>query len=60
MLNRVNSTVPFGWLIATLVAVLIVFMHRENIKRLLAGKENKLSFRKKAKTEVNKEENSEN
>ena len=60
ILNRMNQTVPFGWLIATLVAALIVFMHRENIKRLLAGKENKISFKKKEKTEVNNDNNAEN
>lgn len=32
-----------------LMAVLIVFNHRENIKRLYAGKENKFSFSKKEK-----------
>ncbi len=29
-----------------LLALLIIFNHRENIKRILAGKENKLSFKK--------------
>ena len=52
VLNRMNKTVPFGWLIAFIVAVLIVYMHRENIKRLFAGKENKISFKKKEKAEV--------
>lgn len=33
-------------LIAVLVAVLVVFMHRENIKRLLAGTESKISLGK--------------
>lgn len=53
LLNRINKEVPFGWLIATIVAALIVYMHRENIKRLIAGKENKLSLgsKKKDKTE---------
>ncbi len=49
LLNRMNATVPFGWLMATIVAFLIVFMHRENIKRLFAGQENKISFGKKKK-----------
>ncbi len=35
--------VCFGFI----VAVLIVYLHRGNIKRLLAGTENKLSFKKK-------------
>lgn len=34
-------------LIALLLALAAIYMHRENIKRLLAGTENKLSFRKK-------------
>ena len=51
VLNRVNSQIPFGWLIAMVIAIFVVFMHRENIKRLLAGTENKLSFGKKKKTE---------
>ena len=35
-----------GWitLSAILIMILIVFMHRENIKRLMAGKESKISF----------------
>lgn len=49
LLNRLNAAVPFGWLIAMMVAFLIVFMHRENVKRLLEGKENKISFSKKKK-----------
>ena len=54
-----NKTVPFGWLIAFVVAILIVYMHRENIKRLLAGKENKISFKKKDKA-VSSEETIDN
>jgi len=34
---------------AVFIAVFIVFKHRENIKRLLAGKENKFSLKKKDK-----------
>jgi len=34
-------------LIAVLLAVLIVIMHRENIHRLVAGNENKISFKKR-------------
>lgn len=51
ILNRVNPEVPFGWLIATVIAAFVVFMHRENIKRLWNGNENKLSFGKKKKPE---------
>ena len=32
---------------SVLTTLLILFMHRENMKRLLAGKENKFSFKKK-------------
>ena len=40
-----------GWitLSAILIMILIVFMHRENIKRLMAGKESKISFGSKKK-----------
>ena len=34
------------------IMALVVFMHRENIKRLLAGKESKLSFGKKKKNKT--------
>ena len=30
---------------AVILAVMVVFNHRENVKRLLEGKENKLSFK---------------
>ena len=29
-----------------IIAVMVVFNHRENVKRLLSGTENKLSFKK--------------
>ncbi len=38
-------------IIAIANALLVVFMHRENIKRLLAGKESKFSFKKSVKPE---------
>ena len=40
------------FLCAILMAVFVVFMHRENIKRLYEGKESKLSFSKKAEVEA--------
>jgi glycerol-3-phosphate acyltransferase PlsY len=42
-----------GWitLSAILIMILIVFMHRENIKRLMAGKESKISLGSKKKEE---------
>lgn len=42
-------------LFALLMSVLVIFKHRENIKRLWEGKENKFSFKKSVKSdEVNK------
>ncbi len=38
---------PMAQLMAVLMALLVVFMHRENLKRLRAGTESKLSFGKK-------------
>ena len=52
MFSKINYIIAgeeahFGYLIfAVLLAVLVVFNHRENIKRLAAGTENKLSFKK--------------
>jgi glycerol-3-phosphate acyltransferase PlsY len=40
---------PTACALAVIMAVLVVFMHRENIKRLLAGNERKVSFKKKKK-----------
>ena len=41
-----NYIVPGNYLIYSIIlAVIIVFNHRENVKRLLAGKENKISFK---------------
>ena len=44
-------------IIAMLDAALVIFMHRENIKRLWAGKENKFSFKKSVKPEDKTDEN---
>lgn len=43
---RQNYIIPEGhyFIFSVLLAILIVFNHKENIKRLLEGKENKLSF----------------
>ena len=55
ILNRFDVWLGAGpgahHLIAILIAALIVFMHRENIKRLWQGKENKFSFKKSVKKE---------
>jgi glycerol-3-phosphate acyltransferase PlsY len=36
---------------ALLISVLVIYKHRENVKRLMQGKENKFSFKKSVKTE---------
>ncbi len=41
-------------LFAVLIAIFVVFMHRENIKRLIAGTESKISFGKKPAQEEKK------
>ena len=55
--QSLHGSIDAGWfnLTAVAIALLIVFMHRSNIKRLLAGKESKLSFSKKEKTEIKKD-----
>ena len=47
-----NAFFPAGWvvLMGVLTTVFVVFMHRENIKRLYHGKESKISFSRKKKT----------
>ena len=57
ILNRIanmtgNVAVALGLpaIISIIMAVLVVFMHRKNIKRLLNGTENKISFKKKAES----------
>ena len=43
---RTNYLVPGNYIIFGIVlAVLVIFNHRSNVKRLLEGKENKLSFK---------------
>jgi glycerol-3-phosphate acyltransferase PlsY len=42
----------FITLACIVIMALIVFMHRENIKRLMAGKESKISFSSKKKTDT--------
>ena len=41
---------PTACMIAVLMALLVVFMHRENIKRILAGTESRLDLGRKKKT----------
>ena len=43
-------------ILALMSSLLVVFMHRENIKRLLAGKEIKFSFKKSVKPDSNAKE----
>ncbi len=44
-----------GWitLSSIMTMILVIFMHRENIKRLMAGKESKISFGSKKKNKEN-------
>ena len=51
-----------GWitLSSILTMLLVVFMHRENIKRLMAGKESKVSFGSRKNKEKNDGEGSKN
>lgn len=53
--NKCHGGNHIGSIFLILQCVLVVFLHRENIKRLLDGKENKFSFKKK-KTENNGKE----
>ena len=59
ILNRINTgtenAVRSVELIAVVVAFLVVFMHRENIKRLYRGTESKLDFHKKKKNDSQKD-----
>lgn len=42
-----NYIVPGNYIISSIIlAVIVVFNHRENVKRLLSGTENKISFKK--------------
>ncbi len=52
LMNRLDTDYVIGWYhwIAVLMTALVVFMHRSNIKRLLDGKESKVSFGKKKDT----------
>ena len=55
ILYRMTGVPGMHVLIAIFLALLIVYLHRENIMRLINGKENKISFKKKKKD--NGEEN---
>lgn len=52
LMARLASSQPQGILISFLIAALVIFMHRSNIKRIWEGKESKLSFKKHAKIPV--------
>ncbi len=49
ILHNFAPTQPEGVLIALIIACLVIFMHRSNIKRIWEGKESKISFKKHAK-----------
>ncbi len=55
LLDRVNGT-SICTVFAFMIAVIVVYNHRENIKRLLAGQENKLSLGKSKNENEDKEE----
>ena len=47
-LSKENFIVPGNYIVYSIViAILVIFNHRSNIKRLLNGNENKISFKKK-------------
>lgn len=48
-----HGSIGFPVLISFIIAAIIIFMHRENIKRLREHKENKISFKKKNKEQTN-------
>ena len=52
ILNAFDGEKPMYVAMAVLSAAFVVFMHRENIKRLWAGKESKVSFRKTSKKKI--------
>lgn len=57
-LSQMETTLGAPVLISLVIAALVVFMHRSNIKRLLRGEENKISLgKKKPKAEKEDEEN---
>lgn len=55
LLNRFAPERPEGILISFLIAALVIFMHRSNIKRIWEGKESKVSFKKHQKTPTTEE-----
>jgi glycerol-3-phosphate acyltransferase PlsY len=49
-LAKENFIVPGNYLIySIIIALIVIFNHRSNVKRLLNGTENKISFKKKEK-----------
>ena len=58
ILNNINGSSP-EILFAILLAILVVYNHRENIKRLLSGTENKFSIGGKKKSEEESPDNEE-
>ena len=54
VLNTIDTWLSGGCpyvIFALLMAVLVIFKHRDNIKRLRQGKENKFSFKKSVKSD---------
>ena len=57
LLNRFSPECPEGVLISFLIAALVIFMHRSNIKRIWEGKESKVSFKKHQKAPIEQDKN---
>ncbi len=55
LLNRFTQGSPEGTLISFIIAALVIFMHRSNIKRIWEGKESKISFKKHEKIPASSE-----
>ncbi|MEG1742823.1 MAG: glycerol-3-phosphate 1-O-acyltransferase PlsY [Clostridia bacterium] len=51
---RGNTPQIIPMIFAIFVGLLVIFMHRENIKRIYEGKENKITFKKQKKDETKK------
>lgn len=60
VLNGTEGTPAVPTIVSLLNAAFVVWLHRENIKRLLAGKENKFSLKKKDKFIKEEKEAAEN
>lgn len=59
--NYITGEFHFSYIIfGILLALLVIFNHRTNVKRIISGTENKLSFKKKEEKKVESSETEEN